>query len=110
MLTVASEKLASRARAAVRRMRRALPAAVSLKTLPGFSQVGGGTFPLLEIPTSLISVSVTGLSAQQLEQKLRASPLPVIGRISQGEFLLDLRTLSDQEIPEIITALQSIAA
>ncbi|MRR54359.1 MAG: L-seryl-tRNA(Sec) selenium transferase [Deltaproteobacteria bacterium] len=110
MLTVSGEELASRARATVRRMRRALPAAVSLKTLPGFSQVGGGTFPLLEIPTSLIAVSVAGLSAQQLEQKLRTSPLPVIGRISQGEFLLDLRTLSDQEIPEIIAALQSIAA
>jgi L-seryl-tRNA(Ser) seleniumtransferase len=110
MLTVSGEELASRARGAARRMRRALPAAVSLKTLPGFSQVGGGTFPLLEIPTSLISVSVAGLSAQQLEQKLRTSPLPVIGRISQGEFLLDLRTLSDQEIPEIIAALKSIAA
>ncbi|RQW82884.1 MAG: L-seryl-tRNA(Sec) selenium transferase, partial [Geobacter sp.] len=76
MMTVSRDELASRAKAAARRMRRALPAAVSLKTLPGFSQVGGGTFPLLEIPTSLISVSVTGLPPQQLEQKLRTSPLP----------------------------------
>lgn len=110
MLTVSGEELSSRARAAARRMRRALPATVSLKTLPGFSQVGGGTFPLLEIPTSLIAVTVAGFSAQQLEQKLRTSPLPVIGRISQGEFLLDPRTLSDREIPEIIAALQAIAA
>lgn len=109
MLTVSRDELATRAKAAARRMHRALPATVSLKTLPGFSQVGGGTFPLLEIPSSLISVSVAGLSAQQLEQKLRANPLPIIGRISQGVFLLDLRTLADQDIPEIITALQTIA-
>jgi L-seryl-tRNA(Ser) seleniumtransferase len=109
MLTVSGDELASRARTAVRRMRRTLPAKVSLKTQKGLSQVGGGTFPLLEIPTSLISVSVTGLSAQQLEQKLRTSPLPIIGRISQGEFLLDLRTVSDTDLPEIITALQAIA-
>ncbi len=109
MLTVSGVELASRARAALRRMRRTLPASVSLKTLPGFSQVGGGTFPLVKIPTSLISVSMAGLSAQQLEQKLRTSPLPIIGRISQGDFLLDLRTLSEQDIREIISALQSIA-
>jgi len=53
---------------------------------------------------------VTGLSPQQLEQKLRTSPLPIIGRISQGAFLLDLRTVTDKDIPEIISALQSIAA
>jgi len=110
MLTVSSEKLASRAKAAARRMRRALPASVSVKTLQGFSQVGGGTFPLLEIPTSLISISVAGLSPQQLEQKLRTNPLPIIGRISQNVLLLDLRTITDKDIQEIISALLIIAA
>jgi L-seryl-tRNA(Ser) seleniumtransferase len=110
MLTVTGDELSSRAKAAVRRMRRILPDTVSLKTQQGFSQVGGGTFPLLEIPTSLISVSVAKLTPQQLEQKLRTNRLPIIGRISQGEFLLDLRTLADRDIPEIITALRCIAA
>lgn len=110
MLTVSGDELASRTKSAVRRMRRALPSTVTLKTLQGFSQVGGGTFPLLEIPTSLISISVTGLSPQQLEQKLRTGPLPIIGRISQGIFLLDLRTVTDKDIPEIISALLTIAS
>ncbi|MDD2336440.1 MAG: L-seryl-tRNA(Sec) selenium transferase [Geobacteraceae bacterium] len=110
MLTVTGDELASRTKSAVRRMRRALPTTVTLKTLPGFSQVGGGTFPLLEIPTSLISISVAGLSPQQLEQKLRTGPLPIIGRISHGIFLLDLRTVTDKDIPEIISAIVSIAS
>ncbi len=110
MMTVTADELASRARAAVRRMRRALPSELYLKTLPGFSQVGGGTFPLLEIPTTLISVSVPGLSPQQLEEKLRKRPLPIVGRIAQGALLLDLRTITDKDITEIITALQAIAA
>jgi len=110
MMTLTAEELASRAGRAVRRMRRALPPSVSLRTLKGFSQVGGGTFPLLEIPTTLISVAVEGLSPQQLEQTLRTRFLPIIGRISQETFLLDLRTLADQDIPDIITALQSITA
>lgn len=110
MMTVAAEELATRARSAVRRLRRALPATVTVKTLPGHSQVGGGTFPLLELPTTLISVAVNGWSAQQLEQKLRSGVLPIIGRISQGLFLLDLRTLADKDLPEIIAALQEITA
>ncbi len=110
MMTATAEELASRAKRAMRRMRRALHAGVSLTTLKGFSQVGGGTFPLLELPTTLISVSVDGLSPQQLEQQLRARTLPIIGRISQGAFLLDLRTVADKDIPDIIAALQSIKA
>lgn len=110
MMTLPAEELASRAKKAVRRMRRALPANVALKTVQGFSQVGGGTFPLLEIPTTLISVTVDNLSAQQLEQKLRTRVLPIIGRISQGVFLLDPRTLADKDIADIISALQTITA
>jgi seryl-tRNA(Sec) selenium transferase len=52
---------------------------------------------------------VDGLSAQQLEQQLRSGALPIIGRISQGLLLLDVRTLADKDLPEIIAALQKIA-
>jgi L-seryl-tRNA(Ser) seleniumtransferase len=108
MLTESAENLAARAAKAVRRMRRVLPASVSLVRSKGYSQVGGGTFPLLEIPTTLISVSVDGLSPQQLEQRLRKRALPILGRISKGVFVLDMRTLSDNDILDIISALKPI--
>jgi len=110
MLTESAENLAARAAKAVRRMRRVLPASVSLVRSKGYSQVGGGTFPLLEIPTTLISVSVDGLSPQQLEQRLRKRALPILGRISKGVFVLDMRTLSDNDILDIIAALKPITA
>jgi L-seryl-tRNA(Ser) seleniumtransferase len=110
MMTLSAEELATRAKAIVRRMRRGLPAGVSLKTLKGFSQVGGGTFPLLELPTTLISISVDGLSSQQLEQSLRTRVLPIIGRIYQGDYLLDPRTVADQDVPDMVLALQSLVA
>jgi L-seryl-tRNA(Ser) seleniumtransferase len=109
MMTLPAEELAARARKIVRRMRRALPAGISLKTRKGFSQVGGGTFPLLELPTTLIEVSVDGFSTQQLEQKLRTRIVPIIGRISQDTYLLDPRTLADKDIPDTISALLSLA-
>jgi L-seryl-tRNA(Ser) seleniumtransferase len=109
MMTLPAEELAARARKIVRRIRRALPAGISLKTRKGFSQVGGGTFPLLELPTTLIEVSVDGFSTQQLEQKLRTRIVPIIGRISQDTYLLDPRTLADKDIPDTISALLSLA-
>jgi L-seryl-tRNA(Ser) seleniumtransferase len=109
MLTVSAEELASRASAFVRRMRRTLPAGLTLKTVRGVSQVGGGTFPLLELPTTLISVVIPGIPPQQLEERLRTGPVPIVGRIGHGEYLLDPRTLFDSEVPEIIAALRSIA-
>jgi len=109
MLTLGAGELASRAATVVRRMRRALPAGLSLCTVRGFSQVGGGTFPLLELPTTLVSVSIPGISPQGLEERLRTASVPIIGRIGQGVFLLDLRTVADAEIAEIIAALRSIA-
>jgi len=109
MLTVSAEELSSRASALVRRMRRALPAGATLKTLAGVSQVGGGTFPLLELPTTLISISMPGIPPQQLEERLRTATVPIIGRIGHGEYLLDPRTLFDKDIPEIISALRVIA-
>jgi L-seryl-tRNA(Ser) seleniumtransferase len=110
MMTETAEELASRAGRAIRRLRRGLPGSVSLKTLKGFSQVGGGSFPLLEVPTTLIAVSIEGLSPQMLEKKLRDRPIPIIGRINQGQYLLDPRTLNDKDISEISSALRSIAA
>jgi L-seryl-tRNA(Ser) seleniumtransferase len=109
MLTVSADELASRASSMVRRMRRALPTGLKLKTLSGVSQVGGGTFPLLELPTTLISVAITGIAPQQLEERMRTAPVPIVGRIGHGEYLLDPRTLFDGDIPEIIAALRTIA-
>jgi L-seryl-tRNA(Ser) seleniumtransferase len=109
MLTVGADELESRAKAAVRKLRRALPARVSVKAEPGTSQVGGGTFPLLELPTTLISISVEGFSAQLLEERLRSSSIPIIGRINRDVFLLDIRTITDGEIPLVVDALISLS-
>jgi len=109
MLTMRPEELVARARLFARRMRRALPIAVSVKAIPGFSQVGGGSVPEVGLPTTLVSVSIPGITPQQLDLRLRTGSSPIVGRISQGEFLLDVRTISDAEMPVIVAALSSIA-
>jgi L-seryl-tRNA(Ser) seleniumtransferase len=109
MLTIDVAELASRGKTIVRRMRRALPATIAISLADGFSQAGGGSLPLLELPTKLLSIAVEGISPQEMEKQLRSSTVPVLGRIRQDAFLLDLRTVFDQDIPVIIDALHSLA-
>jgi len=110
MLTMRPEELADRARLIARRMRRALSSDVTVKAIPGFSQVGGGSLPEVGLPTTLVSVSIPGITPQNLDLRLRTGTTPIVGRISQGEFLIDVRTVSDDECPDVVSALSAIAS
>jgi L-seryl-tRNA(Ser) seleniumtransferase len=92
----------------IRHLRKALPATIEISLADGFSQAGGGTLPLVELPTKLLSIAVAGISPDEMERLLRNSGIPVLGRIRQDAFLLDLRTILDQDIPAIIAALLSL--
>jgi len=108
MLTTTVSELKARGKSLVRRLRRILPAHVELSLVDGESQVGGGALPGQELPTLLMTVRVAGLSAGELETRLRTGTIPVIGRIAKGEFLLDLRTILDADVPHLASALQAL--
>ncbi len=110
MLSLSAADLASRGRSLIRRFRKALPASVTLSMEKGISQVGGGALPLAELPTVMIVVRVDGLSPQELERKLRNAPVPVIGRICRGDYLLDLRTILDNDLEDLLSSLKSLCA
>ena len=101
MLTMTADNLARRADMIVRRLRRTLPDAVTLVKHPGESSAGGGSFPLLQLPTTLIEVLVAGKSPQQIGAALRRATTPVIGRIHRERFLLDVRTVMDRDLPAL---------
>jgi L-seryl-tRNA(Ser) seleniumtransferase len=108
MLTVSSSELSSYGRRLVRRLRRSVPATVHLSLAPGFSQVGGGALPLAELPSTLLVVRCDGLSPQEIERRLRTGDVPVVGRISKGEYLLDLRTILDDDVALLDAALRKL--
>ena len=66
------------------------------------SSVGGGAFPAARIPSW--AVHVAG-DARALEAAARAGSAPVIGRISEGRFLLDMRTILPREDAAFTTGL-----
>jgi len=109
MLNVSSAELQARGKRLLRRFKRDLPAGVNLSIIGGTSKVGGGVLPLAELPTALIAVNVNDVSPHDVEKRLRNCPVPVIGRISRGNFLLDLRTILDADLPDLLSALETLA-
>ncbi len=69
-----------------------------VEVIDGGSVVGGGSWPLGELPTRLVAVKPHEGDASDLERALRGSDPPVVARVEDGRLLLDLRTvLPEQE-------------
>ena len=63
---------------------------------------------MVQPETVVLTVKYAGLSAGELAAKLRASTPPVIGRIEDDKVLLDLRTVTEGEVEELLGVLSSI--
>lgn len=72
---------------------------VSFTLTPGESRVGGGSFPEHALPAVLVGINTSTLSPEQLRKRLLAGDPPLVGRLEDGAFLLDPRTLREDEIP-----------
>jgi len=59
------------------------------------AQIGSGALPTEELPTVVISIGHAKLSATAIAKKFRDADPPIIGRIKDNRFLLDLRTIFD---------------
>lgn len=108
MLTVDPAGLSERAAALARSIAAYLGEVASIRTIDGFSAVGGGSLPGVELPTTLIAVKPARLSVVALEEGLRRRATPILARIQDDALLLDVRTLRDGEEGEIVRALREI--
>ena len=61
------------------------------------SQIGSGALPTEELPTFVIAIEHPKLSATAIAKKFRDANPPIIGRIKEDRFLLDLRTIFEPQ-------------
>ncbi|MBM3235951.1 L-seryl-tRNA(Sec) selenium transferase [Candidatus Poribacteria bacterium] len=76
-----------------------------VKVEDGYSQVGGGSLPVENIPTKLLSIKPLNISVDALARNLRKSDPPVFSRIQQECLLLDLRTVLEDEVETLAIVL-----
>lgn len=77
---------------------------VEAEIVPGLSTVGGGSLPGETLPTRLVALHIP--SPDELAYRLRTGRPAVLGRIEEGRFILDPRTVLADEDEELLTALE----
>ncbi len=81
----------------------------NFKIIEDLSIVGGGALPDYELKTYSISIAHKTLSANKLSQIFRSFRVPIIGKIKNEEFLIDVRTVLEIDFKDIMQALKSIS-
>lgn len=69
------------------------------------NSVGGGAYPEHLLPGYALALSSPTLSAERLEERLRALPIPVIARIKNDRVHLEMRTIAEEEMGELLNLL-----
>jgi len=69
-----------------------------------YSQAGGGSLPLTNIPTYVVTIDLGSISEKLFAAKLRKGDPAVLVRVSQGKIIIDLRTLLPGEINQLVKA------
>lgn len=78
-------------------------AGITAAIIPTAGQVGGGSVPGQDLPSWAVAF---GGNVNALEEKLRLGAIPIIGRIHEGQYLLDVRTLWVEDFPIIVEAVK----
>ena len=76
---------------------------IPVSVIPVQGQVGGGSVPNQNLPSFAVAL---GGDVVSLEKKLRLGMHPIIGRIHNDTYLLDVRTLWEEDFPVIVTAVK----
>jgi L-seryl-tRNA(Ser) seleniumtransferase len=79
--------------ALVPKLQGALGREFTLSLQDSTSQIGSGAMPTEELTTMVITVEHAKLSANAIAKQFRQASPPIIGRIQEDKFLLDLRTI-----------------
>ncbi len=75
-----------------------LGAAFRCEIIESTSQIGSGALPTEELPTVAIRVMHPTISANTIADIFRRARPPIVGRITDSSFQLDLRTIEDPAV------------
>ena len=82
---------------------------VNIQVSETYGQIGSGALPVETLPSVALVFEPAAISAETLAAQFRNTTIPVIGRIKDGLFWLDLRTVYKREQAWIVQAATQIA-
>ncbi len=108
MLITTPEKLEKRGKKLLQALENTLSSNFSFELKKDISRVGGGAYPLEELPTYVIEIAHDKLNEDNLARKLRMNNPPIFSRIKNNRVILDLRTIKDNDFSLLVSGLKNI--
>ncbi len=102
MLTIPVEDLKKRARKIQGQLKKKIAGHCTIEIVPTISRVGGGALPETGIESWAVDLAPLDMKLSVFKKQLRKLAIPIIGRIENERFLLDVRTVQDREIPDLV--------
>lgn len=109
MLTMSGETLRSRADALAQAVQAVLPQA-QLAVVASTSYLGSGSVPMHELSSWALEIAVPGMKANELARLLRLDSEALFGRVQNDKLVLDVRTVTDAQVPLAAAALARVAS
>ncbi|HEY9790486.1 MAG TPA: L-seryl-tRNA(Sec) selenium transferase [Candidatus Obscuribacterales bacterium] len=81
---------------------------ISCRALSTRSKAGGGSLPGEEMDSFGIEINCRDLSAAEIAERLRCASPPVVGIIHGDKFILDFRTIAENDLPLLKKAIQDL--
>ncbi len=108
MLTIPFEEIDEKAEKLCSLLNRISNKRLSVTRMTLSSRVGGGALPIQELPSACLGIRVIGMSANTIERFMRAYKPPIIGRIEEDRFIMDCRTVRDEQFDRVVSAIKAL--
>ena len=105
MLTYSIDELDEKAKLLYSKLEK-LNKYANIRIESGLSQVGGGSMPLETMESRVIAITPKDMNVSMLEKKLRLSDSHIIARVYDDKYVLDARTIFEEEFDIIASELE----
>jgi L-seryl-tRNA(Ser) seleniumtransferase len=109
MMHTPREALLARARTLASAISSVAPQAATT-VREGVAYLGSGSLPTESLPSAMVTVQWPAIKPTELARRLRVDPVAVFGRVEADLLCLDVRTVSDAQVPAIAEAFGRLAA
>ncbi len=106
-LGMSLDQLEVKAQGLLKSLAAAAPAGWSGAVVPGWSSVGGGSFSTTSIESRLVQWTAEKAELESCHQRLRLGDPALVGRMNQDGLAVDVRTITDEEIPLVVAAFRA---
>ncbi|WAW14259.1 L-seryl-tRNA(Sec) selenium transferase [Peptostreptococcus equinus] len=108
MLTYTKEELFKKAKGLQREINNYTEVAdnINIEIEECKGQVGGGSMPTEELDSYAVTISSNNISVSQIEKALRLSDKHIIARVYEDKYILDVRTIFEEEFRDIAIELK----